>query len=1462
MRAKLTWVLAVALLAIVGLVAPPPASAADTLIDPVTITPASGAVTGGTTLQIDAPAFGWKAIDSGGRHTLGLAQDGTVYAWGKNDLGQLGTGTNADTTLPVRVGLPAGLRFKAVAAGLSFSMALAEDGTVWSWGADESGQLGLGSIGPAVSSPQMIPQLTGVTQITAGDQFAVAGTVDDVFSWGANGAGQLGLGDRELRGAPTVVTAVRPYGPFDKIVAGSRHVIALSFPYLVYGWGDNSFGQLGTAVGAQESTATILFAGSPRGGYDDVFVAGDSTFIVTTPNVWALGRNDQGQLGLGTYTRSSVATSIPFTEGRLQPSQLVGSGSHIVALMTNGDLWTWGDNRSGQLGRPGIARSATPTAVLRNVPDAQVGAGTGTTTVVSGDGSASGWGANDAGQLGDGTTVSRTSPVAVRAPLQLAQVSLGGAVVQNLTQVSPTRFTGKAPSIGRTGTADLRLDTRTATGASGPAGVVPSAYTYTSTPPPDVTSTVVPPVTVGTPFSYTIPTISTTPVTFTLQLADDLPPGITFSSSTGTFSGTATAAGGGSGTVTATNANGSVTFATSVVTLVPPTLEAKSLAPAAAGRGYSDRIALTSGGTVDVSVHGGTLPDGLTVGVVQPETWSDSGYVEVRGTPTTPGTGSFALTVTGPGGSATRSFGYVVGVAPRISTPAPPSAAVGVPYGYTFLAAGSAPVTYGVASGSLPPGLALDATTGTLTGTPTATGRFDIVLATKNAYATETVDVVLRVNGTGLSAPTTPSVGVQEGGVNTTVSTPSPRFVELTTTGAGSLGMTADGYVWAWGTGARDVLSDRGTDVDPLVPSRVALSLPAGVKVAHLVPGSLTSFVGTDGAVWQVAADPATTSGVRSTKVAVPLPAGVTVRSAGAGTGHTLALATNGTVWAWGTNAKNQLGDGTTIDRAVPVAVPFPTGTSIVNVSAAGDTSLAVDSTGAVWSWGVDVTTLCEFWEECVRPQNSTPKRLATPAGFSAASVAAGPLAALAIARDGTLWSWGDDLYGETTHGAGVARVPIPLAAGETVRTASLAKEGGVATLSNGDVYRWGRRECGRGLGVEDCGRFDDGGVYEAPTRVPAPVDVDAVAGTACTQCGLALTTDGRVWAWGKNVNGQLGDGTTAWLESPTLSRAPFAVTGVTFDTSTAKLVGPAGNGKVNVLTPAHSPGVVDVVVSSTRPDGAPGPALRFSGAYTYGIAPTLTSGNPPAALTKVPYSFTVKATGTGPVTFSVSAGSLPAGLTLNAATGVISGTPTTVQTSAFSIQASNAFGSRSAAYSVAVTAGVSPKITSAAPKAALTKIAYSFPVTASGTGPITFSVAAGALPAGLTLSATTGVLAGTPTTAGTATFTLKVANPWGSSTVGYTMAVTAGTVPTITTTALTAPVVSVPYSFKLATTGTAPLTFSVAAGALPPGLTLSSSTGVISGTATTVGTTSVTIKAANPWGSYSRSLSLAVKSG
>jgi hypothetical protein len=208
-----------------------------------------------------------------------------------------------------------------------------------------------------------------------------------------------------------------------------------------------------------------------------------------------------------------------------------------------------------------------------------------------------------------------------------------------------------------------------------------------------------------------------------------------------------------------------------------------------------------------------------------------------------------------------------------------------------------------------------------------------------------------------------------------------------------------------------------------------------------------------------------------------------------------------------------------------------------------------------------------------------------------------------------------------------------------------------------------------------------------------------------------------------------------------------------------------------------------------------------------------------------------------------MASGSLPAGLSLNSSTGVISGMPKTAGTSSFTVQVKDAINATSAK-SLSLTIYAPLTISTSSLPGGTTGTAYSQTLAATGgKTPHKWSMASGSLPAGLSLAGSTGVISGTPTTTGTSTFSVQVKDA-NNTTSTKTLSIIIYAPLSISTSTLPAGTKGAAYSQTLtASGGKTPYTWSISSGSLPTGLTLNSSTGVISGTPTKKGKSSFAVK-------------------
>ena len=259
-------------------------------------------------------------------------------------------------------------------------------------------------------------------------------------------------------------------------------------------------------------------------------------------------------------------------------------------------------------------------------------------------------------------------------------------------------------------------------------------------------------------------------------------------------------------------------------------------------------------------------------------------------------------------------------------------------------------------------------------------------------------------------------------------------------------------------------------------------------------------------------------------------------------------------------------------------------------------------------------------------------------------------------------------------------------------------------------------------------------------------------------------------------------------------------------------------------------------------------------------IVPVITTTTLPSGVEGTPYNETLTATGLATITWSFIGGNLPPGLSL-ASNGVISGTPTATGAFNFTVKAENSAGNATQGLSITINnSAVAPTITTTTLPDGMIGLGYSENLAADGTSPITWVLESGSLPDGLSI-ASTGVISGTPTAAGTFNFKVKATNPAGSNAKDLSITVAnAPVAPTITTTTLSDGKVGIAYNGNLVAGGSSPITWTLESGYLPDGLMLSS-TGVISGTPTMAAEFTFTVQAQNSAGQDSKVLTIKIES-
>ncbi len=329
-----------------------------------------GVTTGAATIPVlTLDITNVSAVAAGGIHTLALKSDGTVWAWGSNQSGQVGVQEqfNFFRTRPVQ--LPGLSGFTAVAAGGAHSLALKSDGTVWAWGSNTSGQVGNGTFTQAVYEPVQVAGLSNVKAIAAGPTYSLAVKTDGtVWGWGANamgtppsgGGGVLGSQSMSSTGTPVQIAGLSNVAA---VAAGGYHVVALKGDGTLVAWGDNQYGQRGDGGGASGSTPRAV---SGLSNVAAVAVGLEHALALKSDGtVWAWGRNFSGAVGDGTTTNRST----PVQVGLGASATAIAAGiQHSGAVLADGSVRTWGSNSAGQLGDRTQANRAVPVQVSGMFP--------------------------------------------------------------------------------------------------------------------------------------------------------------------------------------------------------------------------------------------------------------------------------------------------------------------------------------------------------------------------------------------------------------------------------------------------------------------------------------------------------------------------------------------------------------------------------------------------------------------------------------------------------------------------------------------------------------------------------------------------------------------------------------------------------------------------------------------------------------------------------------------------------------------------------------------------------------------------------------------------------------------------------------------------------------------------------------------------------------------------------------
>ena len=1002
------------------------------------------------------------------------------------------------------------IRIVKVSNGSYHSFGLTSDGRIYAWGRNTSGELGIGTT-LARSNVPIAVKTTGtpmdgkvVKQVEGGGRYEGSHSIalasdGTVYTWGLNQYGQLGNNTTTNSRSPIAVqVAGTPLAgkTIVQIAAGADHSLALDSDGALYAWGSNAYGQLGNGTTTNSSVpVAVKIAGTPLAGKTIVQIAAGANhnMVLTSDGaVYTWGWNYHGQLGNNTKTNSNTIVAVQTISTPIAGKKIVkiaaGQG-HSLALTDDGMVYAWGRNDTGQLGNNATTDAMLPVAVtvtgtpMSNKTIVEIASGARHSLAIDSSGKVYAWGHNGSGQLGNNSTVNALTPVAVQAPAD-----------KNIIQVS----------------------------GSGWLGASSSALTSN-----------------GTVYSWGRG--------FDGQLGDG------------------------------TNNDSSVPVITTINLVDTPSTPTHVMAkPGDTTAIISWQAPIVSGG------------QNITGYVLQYQAVGASSWTTIN-----VAAAATSHTITG----LTNDQTYRIRLAAKITA---------------------------------------------------GTGDFsNVVLVTPHAKPTIT--------------NVSPAIGPVAGGQNVTLTgtnfiLKSKKIMQTVNGNGYSLALSADGTVYTWGRNEYGQLGNGVTATNSPVPVAVKTAgTPMEGKTIVQISAKVwyALALASDGTVYswgfnswgQLGNGTSGTANNASAPVAVKTAGtpmeGKTIVQVAAGATHSLALATDGTIYAWGKNEYGQLGNDSTTNSPVPVAVKTAgtpmDGKTIIQIHAGYEHSLALASDGTVYAWGRNNSGQLGKNDATDTHIPAAVQTLGTPmAGKVIVQLAAGNSQSMALASDGTVYTWGWNQYGQLGNGTTTnSRIPVAVVttgtplAGKTISQIAAGNAHALAMTDDGAIYSWGWNQYGQ---------LGNNSTINSSLPVIVKTTGTPLAGKMITQIAsggspnsLVLANDGTMYTWGWGQHGQLGNGTIgtdaktplAVSTAPPSALAPSAPK-VTFDGIEATNVTIVNSTTITATTPAHAAGLVDVAIDLGDGDELYKTAKTSS--YRYATVP-----DAPTNLATAPLDNAVRLTWTAP---------------------------------------------------------------------------------------------------------------------------------------------------------------------------------------------------------------------------------------
>jgi alpha-tubulin suppressor-like RCC1 family protein len=319
-----------------------------------------------TPIQTLAGGINWKYVVGNYKSSYGIKTDNSLWSWGDNAQGQLGDSTTTAKLSPIQIPTSS-VKWKQISSRWQHVFGIKVDGTLWGWGDNGNGQLGTNSMATSYSSPvQTVAAGTNWKLVSTGDAFTIAIKTDGtLWTWGNNGQGQLGDNTSNQQSSP--VQTVTSGTNWNTCAGGGSHAGAIKTDGTLWLWGAGYYGALGNNTSGFPTNRVSSPVQTSAGGTNWQSVAcgyQHTSAIKTDGTLWMWGKNNYGQIGNNNSTNT------------LTPVQTIAAGTNwkqvacgqyfTTAIKTNGTLWSWGRNLAGELSDNTTTHRSSPVVAVGN----------------------------------------------------------------------------------------------------------------------------------------------------------------------------------------------------------------------------------------------------------------------------------------------------------------------------------------------------------------------------------------------------------------------------------------------------------------------------------------------------------------------------------------------------------------------------------------------------------------------------------------------------------------------------------------------------------------------------------------------------------------------------------------------------------------------------------------------------------------------------------------------------------------------------------------------------------------------------------------------------------------------------------------------------------------------------------------------------------------------------------------